>query len=186
MARYYADPEYRAQHNAKTSAREQARRANEPGYRESVNAKMRARRADPIYKAEFRERENTRARERYAADPEFRTARKASNAKSKRLCLTKTPLEKEVELALRLEVEKRGGMCPKFMDPARRGAPDRLVLLPGHPTYFVELKRPRRLGELKPWQVRYHADIRAAGQRVWTLWGVKEVDAFFAELDLCG
>lgn len=93
-------------------------------------------------------------------------------------------LEKQVEERLCAEVERRGGMCPKFIDPSRRGAPDRIVMLPGHPSYFVELKR-RRLGHLKSWQARYHDDIRTAGQRVWVLKGDADVDAFFIEIDLC-
>jgi len=98
--------------------------------------------------------------------------------------VAKTPLEKQVEEHLCAEVGRRGGMCPKFIDPSRRGAPDRIVMLPGHPSYFVELKR-QRLGHLKSWQARYHDDIRLAGQKVWVLKGDADVDAFFLEIDLC-
>jgi hypothetical protein len=119
---------------------------------------------------------------------EYRAANQAKrlayNAAYQKAVATKTPLEKHVEEHLCTEVERRGGMCPKFIDPSRRGAPDRIVMLPGHPSYFVELKR-QRLGHLKSWQVRYHDDIRAAGQRVWVLKGDLDVDAFFAEVDLC-
>ena len=90
-------------------------------------------------------------------------------------------LEVTVEKHLRDEVKKRGGMCPKFTDTGRRGAPDRLVLLPGHPTYFVELKRPR-IGHLAVHQKRYHADIRAAGQSVIVLDSIEAVDAFLKAL----
>jgi len=185
MERYYGDPEYRARHNARTSAREQLRRKNEPGYAEAVNAKMRARRQDPLLKPLFRARENELQRERYASDPEYRKRRVAANALTKKRKREKTPLEKRIEERLHDEVTRRGGMCSKFVDPGRRGAPDRIVMLPGHPSYFVELKRPRAFGELKSWQSRYHDDIRAAGQKVWVLWGDADVDAFFLEIDLC-
>lgn len=93
--------------------------------------------------------------------------------------------EAKVEQHLVESVEARGGMCPKFVDPGRRGAPDRLVLLPNHPTYYVELKRPK-FGTLEPHQVRYHDRIRAAGQLVYVLWSIEDVDEFLATLDLLG
>jgi hypothetical protein len=76
-----------------------------------------------------------------------------------------------------------GGMCPKFIDPSRRGAPDRMVLLPGRPVFFVEMKREVG-GVVKPWQTRYHEDLRALGHRVWVLWSKEEVDAFISEVTL--
>jgi len=130
------------------------------------------------HKKEIRER-NVKA---YWADPKKSQAAAHTWRTEAR---KKTPLEKHVEERLCTEVERRGGMCPKFVDPSRRGAPDRMVLLPGHPTYFVELKRPKSFGELRSWQIRYHDDIRAAGQKVWVLWGDADVDAFLLELDLC-
>jgi hypothetical protein len=185
MAKYYADPEYRAKHNSATSTREKLRRAMEPGYAERVNAKQRARKRDPVLGPAIRKRENQLQRDRYATDPEFRARVVASNVRNKKRKREKTPLEKHIEERLLTEVKRRGGMCSKFVDPGRRGAPDRIVMLPGHPSYFVELKRPRAFGELKSWQSRYHDDIRTAGQQVWVLWGDADVDRFFLELDLC-
>lgn len=91
------------------------------------------------------------------------------------------PLEATVEKFLMLNVEAAGGMCIKFKDPARRGAPDRLVLMPGRPALFVELKRPKN-GRLGAHQVRYHRDLRAIGQRVWVVWSKEEVYGFFASI----
>jgi hypothetical protein len=185
MERYYGDPEYRASHNARTSAREKMRRAAEPGYKETAAAKMRAKRHDPLIGPILKERANHLQRERYASDPEYKARRSASNALTKKRKREKTPLEKHIEERLLDEVKRRGGMCVKFIDPGRRGAPDRIIMLPGHPSYFAELKRPRAFGELKSWQSRYHDDIRDAGQKVWVLWGDADVDAFLLELDLC-
>ena len=89
--------------------------------------------------------------------------------------------EREVEEYLIEKVKEKEGLCLKFTSPGRRGAPDRLVLLLGHPTYYVELKRPRS-GKLAPHQERYHAAIRAAGQRVWILWSKEDVNAFITEI----
>jgi hypothetical protein len=85
------------------------------------------------------------------------------------------------EQYLRERVEALGGMCPKFVDPSRRGAPDRMVLLPGHPVYFVEMKR-YKVGKVRSWQERYHADLRACGHKVWVLWSKEEVDEFFTSI----
>ena len=50
--------------------------------------------------------------------------------------------EKEIEQSLRKAVMKRGGLCLKLISPGWSGAPDRLVLLPGGKTGFVEVKAP--------------------------------------------
>jgi hypothetical protein len=89
--------------------------------------------------------------------------------------------EKVAEQHLREQIEARGGMCPKFVDPSRRGAPDRMVLLPGKSVHFVEMKRAK-LGKIKPHQQRYHDDLRALGYRVWVLWSKEDVDKFIAEV----
>jgi hypothetical protein len=86
-----------------------------------------------------------------------------------------------VERHLVASVTARGGLCLKFISPGRRGAPDRIVCLPGRPAHFVEVKRPRN-GKLASHQVRYHNDLKAAGQPVSVLWSREEVDAFLARI----
>jgi VRR-NUC domain. len=48
--------------------------------------------------------------------------------------------EKLIEKKLREMVKRRGGLALKWASPFYTGMPDRLVLLPGGMTYFVELK----------------------------------------------
>lgn len=48
--------------------------------------------------------------------------------------------EKLIEKKLREGVKTLGGLALKFSSPYHRGIPDRLVLMPGGKTYFVELK----------------------------------------------
>jgi len=93
-----------------------------------------------------------------------------------------TPRESVIEDHLRSRVLTLDGLCLKFIDPGQRGAPDRLVVLPGLPTFYVELKRPQ--GVLDDAQKRYHARLRDRGQRVWVLWSKEDVDAFIAEVTL--
>lgn len=88
--------------------------------------------------------------------------------------------EKRIEEYLKNRVEDAGGFCPKFVSPGMRGAPDRLVIFSGHPTYYVEMKQP--LGTLEELQKAYHAKLRQHGQRVWTLWTRQSVDDFMTEI----
>lgn len=133
------------------------RLSTEPGYREKCNERVRK-----------------SYRKRLMLTPDWDTERQRQRR-------GRFPLEAKVEKYLVDGVKARGGMCMKFADPGRRGAPDRLVCLPGHPTYFVELKRPK-IGKLDTHQIRYHDDLRAAGQRVWVIWSNEEVDGFFAAI----
>jgi len=49
-------------------------------------------------------------------------------------------IEKTLEVRLRKEVEKLGGIAIKYTSQTGIGYPDRIVLLPGGKAYFVELK----------------------------------------------
>jgi len=142
-----------------------------------------------------------RANKKYAEDPVFRENKKARGNTAKRLKYATDPTVKEKENLRRQTYRERaapeivaenyltetvksmGGLSPKFIDPSRRGAPDRMVLLPGHPVYFVEMKR-EIFGALKTHQIRYHNDLRRLGHRVWVLWSKAEVDEFISEVTL--
>ena len=56
--------------------------------------------------------------------------------------------EKDIERKFVAEVKRRGGICPKWVSPGFDGMPDRIALLPGGKSGFVEAKA---LGE-KPRQ----------------------------------
>jgi len=80
--------------------------------------------------------------------------------------------ESEIEEYLVQRVRALGGEVRKVKWIGRRGAPDRLVMMPdccgsvGHiwPSIWVELKAPGE--KAKPHQVREHDRMRAMGQRV--------------------
>lgn len=74
---------------------------------------------------------------------------------------TKKLREKEVEKYLRDQVKERGGIAYKFVSPGRRSVPDRIVVLPDVPTFFVEAKAPGEV--LTDAQGREHERIKAAG-----------------------
>jgi hypothetical protein len=126
---------------------------------------------------DYKPRKNAARRARYATDAAYRDA-----VKHKSLTYYRgSKKESETEKYLADEVEFRGGLCIKFVDPGRRGAPDRIVVLPGKAAVFVELKRERG-GRVKPWQASYHRDLRARGQRVDVLWSKQDVDAFITSI----
>lgn len=50
--------------------------------------------------------------------------------------------ERDIEKYLVKEVRKKHGKAFKFVSPASAGVPDRIIILPGGVTCFVELKRP--------------------------------------------
>jgi len=89
-------------------------------------------------------------------------------------------LEADVEEELRIGIELLGGQCLKFTVPGRRGAPDRIILMPGGLIVFVELKTIG--GVLESWQKRFHTMLRSLGFRVEVLWTKEQVRAFFPTL----
>lgn len=90
-------------------------------------------------------------------------------------------LERDIEAYLVRRVKALGGEVRKVKWIGRRGAPDRLVMLPvddwgRDTTLWVELKAPGKKPE--PHQVREHARMRAMGQTVLvidSLEGVEEL-----------
>lgn len=90
-------------------------------------------------------------------------------------------LERDIEAYLVKQVKATGGEVRKVQWIGRRGAPDRLVMLPpclGHPgwTVWVELKAPGKKPEAH--QLREHGRMRAMGQRVLVIDSIAAVDEF--------
>ena len=110
--------------------------------------------------------------------------------------------ESTIEAHLVKRVKELGGECRKVTWPGRRGAPDRLVMLPPvhHPrwdgtlvpaalawaeawtkpaaTIWVELKAPGLKAE--PHQLREHKRMQAMGQRVVVVDSIEGVEALLA------
>lgn len=182
-AALYADPQQREV--LKARARDYGRRNSEKrkAYMKIYSAEQRAEfESDPAkleaHRAAAREK-SALHRARLNADPVRRQKHLESRQDKRAGAVT----EREVEKYLVARVTELGGFCPKFVDPGRRGAPDRIVMLPGHSSVYVELKRPIG-GEVSVSQERFHAKIRAAGQLVWVINTKAAVDALLADLDL--
>lgn len=69
--------------------------------------------------------------------------------------------EGRVEARLCDLVRRRGGLCLKWACPGVRGAPDRIVFLPGGHVLFVEVKRPG--GRPRADQLAFHRRMAKRG-----------------------
>ena len=76
-------------------------------------------------------------------------------------------LEKAIEKALKTATEKAGGLCLKIDPTNMVGLPDRLIILPGGHTAFIELKQAGKTP--RPIQKRRHQQLTALGIKVRTL-----------------
>lgn len=81
--------------------------------------------------------------------------------------------EKLIEAYLKRKVQDASGMAVKQDWVGIRGAPDRLVILPGR-MFFVELKAPGQKPE--PHQERLHEKLRALGVKVYVIDQLSQID----------
>ncbi|MEX3556139.1 MAG: VRR-NUC domain-containing protein [Burkholderia gladioli] len=86
--------------------------------------------------------------------------------------------ESEIENYLVARVKALGGEVRKVRWIGRRGAPDRLVMLPARPCVWVELKAPDE--KPKPHQQREHDRMRGMGQVVVVVDSLEGVDGVLA------
>lgn len=84
--------------------------------------------------------------------------------------------ERTIERALVRMVKARGGEVRKVTWQGRKGAPDRLVMLPGV-SIWVELKAPGKQPTRQ--QLREHARMRDMGQCVLVIDNLEVVKAVF-------
>jgi len=82
------------------------------------------------------------------------------------------PRERVIERALVEAVAAAGGVAYKFTSPARRGVPDRLIVMPGGRLFFAEVKGDGgRLSKLQEVEI---ARLRQLGVRVEVVTGLDE------------
>lgn len=88
--------------------------------------------------------------------------------------------ESTLERRLVREVQRIGGRAPKWVSPGNRGVPDRLVILPGGRTIYVEMKAPGK--QLEPLQFRWAKILKSMGHRVYKIDSIEDIDRFIAEV----
>ncbi|MCX7825637.1 MAG: VRR-NUC domain-containing protein [Verrucomicrobiae bacterium] len=89
-------------------------------------------------------------------------------------------LERTLEALLSTLVRQAGGVSYKLDARAAKGAPDRVVVMPGRAPVFVELKAP--YGRVSPMQFAALDRLRRAGADVRVLRGKDAVESFIREM----
>ena len=89
--------------------------------------------------------------------------------------------ERDIEKYLREQVKAKGGIAYKWTSPGNSGVPDRLVMLPGRPDIFVEVKAPgKRPTKI---QLAQHRRIRDLGRCVLVIDSKEGVDDFIRDVE---
>ena len=88
--------------------------------------------------------------------------------------------ETRIERKLRVGVKQQGGKALKFVSPGWRGAPDRILLLPGGRLWFVELKAPGK--KPTPLQQKRLRDLVELGFNVKVISNLDELERFLNEI----
>lgn len=89
--------------------------------------------------------------------------------------------ERDIEKYLREQVKAKGGIAYKWTSPGNSGVPDRIVMLPGRPDIFVELKAPSK--EPTKIQLAQHRRIRNLGRTVLVIDSKEGVDDFMRDVE---
>ena len=87
--------------------------------------------------------------------------------------------ERDIEKILKDEVRKLGGRAYKWVSPGNAGVPDRIVVFPGRPPVFAELKT--ETGKLTPLQQAQIKRLRELGQDVAVIRGIDGLSQFFQD-----
>ncbi|WP_338631513.1 VRR-NUC domain-containing protein [Clostridium baratii] len=89
--------------------------------------------------------------------------------------------EQKIERRLKKEIELIGGKALKFVSPGMSGVPDRIVLLPGGKTIFVELKAPnKKLREIQRYRKK---QLEKLGFRVECIDSIEKVKDFINSIE---
>ena len=88
------------------------------------------------------------------------------------------PLEENIEEYLRIQTERRGGLCFKWVSPGNPGVPDRILLFAGIEDLFVETKKLK--GKLRSAQKIQIRRLGQLGRPVFVLNTKERIDEFFA------
>jgi hypothetical protein len=87
--------------------------------------------------------------------------------------------EKDIEKILVDETRKLGGRAFKWVSPGNDGVPDRIVIFPGKPPVFVELKTD--IGKLSAVQAVQIKRLKDLGQSVEVVKGIDGLSQFFQD-----
>lgn len=89
-------------------------------------------------------------------------------------------MERKIEIKLKKEIEKLGGLCIKFISPSMAGVPDRIILLPKGKICFAELKAPGE--KLRPLQLKRKKQFESLGFKVYVVDSFEKVDELLKDV----
>lgn len=88
------------------------------------------------------------------------------------------PKEASREKRLKISTEAAGGCCIKFFSKGDTGWPDRILVLPGGVTWWIELKRDS--GKVRPLQVLRGKQLTELGHKYILLDTDEKMNTFIA------
>ena len=91
------------------------------------------------------------------------------------------PLERDIERYFTNKAKAADWLVFKFSSPQVRGVPDRLAILPGGETVYIEVKR--RTGKTTKLQDLMIGRIRKQGARVYVIHSKEQADTLIAVLE---
>lgn len=89
-------------------------------------------------------------------------------------------MEKDIERWLGNQLKKMGCIYMKFVSPGNDGVPDRIIVLPGGATIFVELKSTT--GKLMANQRVQISRLRKQGALVFVITGKTDAELFVEDI----
>ncbi len=90
-------------------------------------------------------------------------------------------MEKQLETRLAEIIKKLGGKAFKLQFIGLRGAPDRIILMPGARVFFVETKNGTA-GRLRVGQIAIAKILASLGFKVWVVTNEIELQEFISEI----
>ncbi len=88
--------------------------------------------------------------------------------------------EKYIEKKLCEAVKARNGKALKFVSPGFAGVPDRIILMPGGNTTFIELKAPGK--KMRPLQLKRKRQLEALGFKVYCIDDARQIGGIIDEI----
>lgn len=88
--------------------------------------------------------------------------------------------ERDVEKYLKTAIQRRGGLCLKWVSPGNDGVPDRIIIVAGF-IVFAELKT--ETGQPSMVQLYQLGQLGKAGAICCIIYGKSGADAFLHDLD---
>jgi hypothetical protein len=90
--------------------------------------------------------------------------------------------EKEIEKTCCKILQDHGCLTPKWINPFDTGWPDRIIVPPNKPVFFIEFKRPN--GRLSKKQIYKIQQLRSQGPIVAVISSIEELNNLIEVLEL--